>query len=88
MVAFEMAEGSRERAFRFMNALKLALPVTTLGDVYTEVSYPPMSSHREWTAGQQKRAGITPGTMRVSVGIEHIDDICADFKQALTASAM
>ncbi len=87
MVAFEIAEGSRVRAFRFMNALKLALPVTTLGDVYTEVSYPPMSSHREWTAGQQKRAGITAGTIRVSVGIEHIDDICDDFKQALAASA-
>ncbi len=86
MVAFEIADGNRERVFRFMNALKLALPVTTLGDVYTEVLYPPMSSHREWTAGQRARAGITPGTVRVSVGIEHIDDIIADFKQALEAS--
>lgn len=86
MVAIEIAGASRARAFRFMNALKLALPVTTLGDVYTEVLYPPMSSHREWTPGQRQRSGITDGTLRISVGIEHIDDILADFKQALEAS--
>lgn len=83
MLAFEIAGAEYADVLRFFDALKLALPATTLGDVFTEVSYPLMSSHREWSPAQLRRAGITPGVVRVSVGIEDIEDIIADFEQAL-----
>lgn len=83
MLAFEIGGAEYGDVLRFFDALKLALPATTLGDIYTEVSYPLMSSHREWSPAQLRRAGITPGIVRVSVGIEDIEDIVADFSQAL-----
>jgi cystathionine gamma-synthase/methionine-gamma-lyase len=85
MLAFEIEGAEYADVIRFFDALKLALPCTTLGDIYTEVSYPLMSSHREWSPAQLRRAGITPGVVRVSVGIEDIEDIIADFEQALAA---
>ncbi len=86
MLAFEIAGAGREEVFGFLDALRLVLSATTLGDVYTEVSYPLMSSHREWSPAQLRRAGITPGLVRVSVGIEDIEDIITDFEQALGRS--
>ena len=83
MLAFEIAGAGREEVFRLFDAFKMVLPATTLGDVYTEISYPVMSSHREWSPSQLRRAGITPGLVRVSCGIEDIEDIIADFDQAL-----
>jgi cystathionine gamma-synthase/methionine-gamma-lyase len=83
MVAFELRGGSREQVMRFMDKLKLCLPATTLGDVYTEVLYPPMSSHRWLSPEERRQIGIGDGFVRVSVGIEAIEDIIADFAQAL-----
>jgi len=83
MLAFEVERAGREEIFRLFDSFELVLPATTLGDVYTEVSYPVMSSHREWSPAQLRRAGITPGLVRVSAGIEDIADITADFEQAL-----
>lgn len=83
MLAFEIQGAQYEDVLRFFDALTLVLPATTLGDIFTEVSYPLMSSHREWSPAQLRRAGITPGVVRVSVGIEDIEDIVADFEQAL-----
>lgn len=83
MLAFEVGGAEYADVLRLFDAFKLALPATTLGDFYTEVSYPLMSSHREWSPAQLRRAGITPGIVRVSVGIEDIEDITADFTQAL-----
>jgi cystathionine gamma-synthase/methionine-gamma-lyase len=71
---------------RFMDALQLVLPATTLGDVYTEVSYPVISSHREWAPAQLRRAGITPGLIRLSAGIEDVEDVIEDIDQALHAA--
>jgi cystathionine gamma-synthase/methionine-gamma-lyase len=85
MLAFEIAGAEYADMLRFLDALQLALPATTLGDVFTEVSYPLMSSHREWSPAQLRRAGITPGIVRVSVGIEDSDDIVHDFERALTS---
>jgi cystathionine gamma-synthase/methionine-gamma-lyase len=85
MLAFEIAGAQYADVLRFIDALQLVLPATTLGDVYTEVSYPLMSSHREWSPGQLRRAGITPGIVRVSVGIEESDDIVYDMEQALAS---
>jgi cystathionine beta-lyase/cystathionine gamma-synthase len=83
LLAFELKEQSREAAFRFMNGLQLCLPATTLGDVYTEVSYPPMSSHRNLTTAERQQIGISDGCIRLSVGIEDVGDIIRDLTQAL-----
>jgi len=86
LLSFELKEQSREAAFRFMNELRLCLPVTTLGDIHSQVSYPAISSHRSITAQERQRAGITEGCIRLSVGIEGAQDIIADLDQALQAS--
>jgi cystathionine gamma-synthase/methionine-gamma-lyase len=83
MLAFEIEGAEYADVLRFFDALKLVVPATTLGDIFTEVSYPLMSSHREWSPAQLRRAGITSGVVRVSVGIEDIEDIIGDFEQAL-----
>jgi cystathionine gamma-synthase/methionine-gamma-lyase len=83
MLAFEIRDAAQADIFRLFDAFRLILPATTLGDVYTEVSYPPMSSHRGWAPAQMRRAGITPGLVRVSAGIEDVGDIIADLEQAL-----
>jgi cystathionine beta-lyase/cystathionine gamma-synthase len=85
LLAFELKNQSREAAYRFMNHLQLCLPVTTLGDVFSEVSYPAVSSHRTLTNAERDKMGITEGCIRLSVGIEHIDDIMHDLDQALRA---
>lgn len=87
MVAVEL-EGGRERALAFMNALKLTVPATSLGDVHTMALYPPMSSHRDLAPKHRRRLGITDGLVRLSVGIEAIEDIVEDLQQALAASAV
>lgn len=83
LVAFELKHQTREAAYCFMNNLHLCLPATTLGDVYSEVSYPPMSSHRNLTTAERQNMGITDGCMRLSVGIEDVGDIIGDLDQAL-----
>lgn len=83
LLAFELKDQTRDAAFRFMNRLRLCLPATTLGDVYSEVSYPPMSSHRNLSAAERQGIGITEGCIRFSVGIEDITDILQDLEQAL-----
>jgi cystathionine gamma-synthase/methionine-gamma-lyase len=67
-----------------MAALKLCMPATTLGDVYSLVLYPAMSSHRALTPEQRAEVGITDGLVRLSVGIEDVDDITGDLDHAIT----
>jgi cystathionine beta-lyase/cystathionine gamma-synthase len=83
LLSFELKEQTREAAFRFMNKLRLCLPATTLGDIYSLVSYPPISSHRELTGHERESIGITEGCIRLSVGIENVNDIIRDLDQAL-----
>jgi cystathionine beta-lyase/cystathionine gamma-synthase len=85
LLSFELHAQSREVAFRFMNELRLCLPVTTLGDIHSEVSYPAISSHRSISAQERLRCGITDGCIRLSAGIEAAQDIVADLDQALRA---
>ena len=66
-----------------MNRLQLCLPATTLGDIYSEASYPPISSHRNLTPIERQQIGITDGCIRLSVGIEDVGDIIRDLEQAL-----
>ena len=83
LLAFELKAQSKEAAYRFMNELSLCLPVSTLGDIHSQISYPVMSSHRDLSAEERARYGITEGCIRLSVGIEDAGDIIADLEQAL-----
>ncbi|MBX6341952.1 MAG: PLP-dependent transferase, partial [Thermomicrobiaceae bacterium] len=85
MVAFELKDGTREKAFAFLKALQMIVPATTLGDVYSLVLYPAMSSHRALTPEQRRAVGISDGLLRLSVGIEDASDIIADLERALEA---
>lgn len=85
MVAFELAGADQRRVFRFFEALRLCLPATTLGDVYTLVLYPAHSSHRALSPEERERIGIGEGLVRMSVGIEAVEDILDDLQQALDA---
>jgi len=83
MLSFEIAGADQATTFRFMEALELCLPATTLGDIYTLVLHPATSSHRSLSAEERGRIGIRDGLVRLSVGIEDAPDIIADLEQAL-----
>jgi cystathionine gamma-synthase/methionine-gamma-lyase len=83
MLSFEIAGADKAAAFRFMEALELVLPATTLGDIYTLVLHPATTSHRSLSEAERAKVGINEGLIRCSVGIEDVNDIMADFKQAL-----
>jgi cystathionine gamma-synthase/methionine-gamma-lyase len=85
MLSFEIAGAGCAEAHRFLESLRLCVPATTLGDVFTLVLYPPMSSHRGVEPEQRAAIGINDGLLRLSVGIEDTEDIIADLKQALDA---
>lgn len=76
-------KGDRETAIRFMDTLKLATIVTHVADARTCILHPASHTHRQMTDEQLAEAGIAPDLMRLSVGIEHVDDIIADLEQAL-----
>ena len=76
-------KGGREEAVRFMDSLKLAAIVTHVADARTCVLHPASHTHRQMTDEQLAEAGVTPGMIRLSVGIENPEDIIADLKQAL-----
>ena len=78
-------KGGRERAIKFMDALELASIVVHVADIRTCVLHPASSTHRQLTDEQLVGAGITPGMIRLSVGLEHIDDILADIQRGLSA---
>lgn len=86
VMSFDLRDGTQETVYRFMEALNLVLPATTLGDVYSLVLYPAMSSHRALPPTERKRLGIGDGLVRLSVGIESPDDIICDLAQALEAA--
>jgi len=75
--------GERREAYRFLKALKVVRPATTVGDVYTLCLYPLIASHRNQTEEERMSMGITEGTVRLAVGLEHPDDIYADVIQAV-----
>ena len=84
VVSFVLREESRDAAFRFLDGLELAASATTVGDLFTEVLYPPISSHRRLPADERRRMGISDGLLRISVGIEDTQDLIADIDNALT----
>lgn len=76
-------KGGREEAVRFMDSLKLAAIVTHVADARTCVLHPASHTHRQMTDEQLVEAGVTPGMIRLSVGIENPEDIIEDLEQAL-----
>lgn len=76
-------KGDRETAVRFMDSLKLAAIVTHVADSRTSVLHPASHTHRQLTDEQLVEAGVQPDLIRLSVGIENVDDIIADLQQAI-----
>ncbi|NLY42529.1 MAG: O-acetylhomoserine aminocarboxypropyltransferase/cysteine synthase [Clostridiaceae bacterium] len=76
-------KGGKEAAMRFMDRLKLASIVVHVADARTSVLHPASSTHRQLSDEQLVKAGIEPGLIRLSVGIENVDDIIEDIQQAL-----
>jgi cystathionine gamma-synthase/methionine-gamma-lyase len=83
LVSIELRDNTRAAAFRFMDALQLCVRSTSLGDVFTSVLHPATASHRDLIPARREALGIIEGLVRISVGIESIDDIIADIDQAL-----
>jgi cystathionine gamma-lyase len=87
MVSFEIAGADKAKAFRFLESLQLCQPATTLGDIYTLLLHPATTSHRALTPAERARIGISDGLLRLSAGIEALEDLLADLDQALERQA-
>ncbi len=86
MISIELAEDSRDAAFRFMDSLRICVRATSLGDIFTGVLHPATSSHREMSPARRRQTGISDGLLRISVGIEDVQDLLNDLQQALEAA--
>ena len=82
MVSFEIKDAGRQEVFAFMDALRMIVPATTLGDVHSLMLYPAISSHRDLAPKHRERLGIRDSLVRLSAGIEAVEDIEADLDQA------
>jgi O-acetylhomoserine (thiol)-lyase len=87
LVGFELMQG-REAGARFIDALKMLYHVANIGDARSLAIHPASTTHSQLSPADQLASGVTPGYVRLSVGIEHIDDIIADLDQALAATAV
>ncbi|MDP1630431.1 MAG: PLP-dependent transferase [Caulobacter sp.] len=85
LVGFELA-GGRAAGQRFIDALKLFYHVANIGDARSLAIHPASTTHSQMSPEDQAAAGVSQGYVRLSVGLEHIDDILADLDQALTAA--
>jgi O-acetylhomoserine (thiol)-lyase len=79
--------GGFDGGVRFYDALKLIKRVVNLGDSKSLACHPASTTHRQMPPADQRKAGVTPDTIRLSIGIEHADDIIADLDQALQAAS-
>ncbi|WP_428634376.1 bifunctional O-acetylhomoserine aminocarboxypropyltransferase/cysteine synthase [Sedimenticola sp.] len=78
--------GGKEAGARFIDALKLAVRLVNIGDAKTLACHPSTTTHRQLSPEELAKAGVSEDLVRLSIGIEHIDDIIADLEQALAAS--
>src|SRR3977135_4206910 len=78
VVSFVLRDDTKPPASQFLDAVDPAASATPIGDLFPEVLYPPISSHRRLPAEERRRLGITDGFLRISVGIEDPNDILAD----------
>lgn len=85
LVTFEV-KGGIERGRKFLNSLKMCSFTANLGDTRTIATHPASTTHSKLTDEERMNVGISPGLVRISVGLEHLDDIIADIDQALEVS--
>jgi O-acetylhomoserine (thiol)-lyase len=86
VLAFDI-KGGREAGQKFVGGLKLHSHVANIGDVRSLVIHPASTTHSQLTPEQQLTSGVTPGLVRLSVGIENVDDLIADLEMALEAAS-
>jgi methionine-gamma-lyase len=82
LIAFDV-QGGQAGAFRFLNSLKLVHLAVSLGGTESLAEHPSTMTHADVEPAEQARMGITAGMVRMSVGVEHYEDIIADLRQAL-----
>jgi O-acetylhomoserine (thiol)-lyase len=82
LLTFEV-KGGYDNAVKFYDQLQMIKRLVNIGDTKSLSCHPASTTHRQMNADEQARAGVTPGMIRLSIGIEHIDDITADLDQAL-----
>ena len=87
LLGFEL-KGGHEAGRKFIDALQLFYHVANIGDARSLAIHPASTTHSQLTPAEQKASGVTEGYVRLSVGIEHIDDILGDLKQALDAATL
>lgn len=85
VLSFEL-KGDKQNAINFVDRLKLVSHLANVGDAKTLIIQPSATTHQQLSEAEQVLAGVSPNQLRVSVGIEHIDDIKADFEQAFAAT--
>lgn len=85
LVGFELKDG-RDAGRRFIDALKLLYHVANIGDARSLAIHPATTTHSQLSEADQLKTGVTPGYVRLSIGIEHADDIIADLRQAIDAA--
>ena len=85
ILTFEL-KGGIESGRKFLNELKMLSVTNNLGDSRSIAAHPASTTHSKLSEAERQEVGITPGLIRISVGLEHIDDILADIKQALDKS--
>jgi O-acetylhomoserine (thiol)-lyase len=81
-------QGGFNGGVRFYDALRLIKRVVNLGDSKSLACHPASTTHRQMPPEVQLKAGVTPDAIRLSIGIEHVDDIIADLDQALDAASL
>ena len=85
LVSFEL-KGGVDSGRKFLNALKMSSMTNNLGDTRTIASHPASTTHSKLSEDERRAVGITPGLIRISVGLEHSTDIVEDILQALDKS--
>src|SRR5260221_12000727 len=84
LLGFEL-KGGKDAGRRFIDALELFYHVANIGDARSLAIHPASTTHSQLSPDEQVSTGVSPGYVRLSVGLEHIDDILADLSQALAA---
>ena len=83
IVTIRLADDTREASYRFLNALNLCTRAASVGDLFTGIVHPATATHREVSPAKRAKLGITEGLIRISVGIEDVNDILMDIEQAV-----
>jgi O-succinylhomoserine sulfhydrylase len=81
-----VVKGGLERARRFLDSVQMLSHSPNLGDTRSIVTHPSSTTHSKLSEAERRQVGIVPGLIRISVGLEHLDDIMADIEGALTRS--